>query len=252
MRSVADTKLRGEAVEKADAILVAEMHLPESDALAALLHRYIRLVHRVAADILRDDAEAEDVTQEVFFEIYRKAHLYDPARGAVRVWLLQYAYRRSVQRKNVLRRRAAYRGEPLDRAEAAPRGRPRALTGDEGRWFIRRGLAQLTAPQRATLELACLEETSFEDVAKRLHVSVGCARHYYYRGLAKLRAWAQAPSVGAGAEIAGPSTTAGAAEAHRTAPAPAPRRRLQDSGVAEHSRVKPAHRRRPAWRSRGA
>jgi len=75
MRSVANTKLRGAAVEKADAILVAEMHLPESDALAALFHRYIRLVQRVAADILRDDAEAEDVTQEVFFEIYRKAHL---------------------------------------------------------------------------------------------------------------------------------------------------------------------------------
>src|SRR5258706_13592309 len=126
MRSVSDMKPRGAAVEKADAILIAEMHLPESDALAALFRRYIRLVHRVAANILRDDAEAEDVTQEVFLEIYRKAHLYDPSRGAVRVWLLQYAYRRSVQRKNVLRRRAGHRGEPPGCGDTSPPGRPRA------------------------------------------------------------------------------------------------------------------------------
>src|SRR5258706_10529293 len=113
MRSVSDMKPRGAAVEKADAILIAEMHLPESDALGALFRRYIRLVHRVAADILRDHGEAEDVAQEVFLEIYRKSHLYDPSRGAVRVWLLQYAYRRSLRRRDVLRRRAAYGGEPL-------------------------------------------------------------------------------------------------------------------------------------------
>jgi len=191
MRSAVDLNPRGAAIEKADAALIAEMHLPESDALAALFRRYLRLVHRVAADILRDDAEAEDVTQEVFLEIYRKAHLYNPARGAVRVWLLQYAYRRSVRRKNVLRRRAAYRGESLDHVDAVPRERPRALTHQECRWFIRRGLAQLTAPQRATLELACLEDVSLREVAKRLRVSLGCARHHYYRGLARLRAWAQ-------------------------------------------------------------
>ncbi len=252
MRSVSDMKPRGAAVEKADAILIAEMHLPESDALAALFRRYIRLVHRVAADILRDDAEAEDVTQEVFLEIYRKSPLYDPARGAVRVWLLQYAYRRSVQRKNVLRRRAAYRGEQLDRAEAAPRGRPRALIGEECRWFIRRGLAQLTAPQRATLELACLEEVSLEDVATRLHVSVGCARHYYYRGLARLRAWAQAGSASTDAESRGLSATTGAEEPHRTCPVHAARRRTPERRAAEQSRINPGSRRQPARRMRGA
>jgi hypothetical protein len=41
------------------------------------------------------------------------------------------------------------------------------------------------------LELACLQELSLRDVADRLRVSLGCARHYYYRGLRRLRAWAQ-------------------------------------------------------------
>jgi RNA polymerase sigma-70 factor (ECF subfamily) len=250
MRRVVDRNQGGAAADKTDAVLIAEMHVPESDALAALFRRYIRLVHRVAANILRDDAEAEDVTQEVFLEIYRKAHLYDPSRGAVRVWLMQYAYRRSVQRKNVLRRRAAYHGESLDGVDTAPRGRPRALTGEECRWFIRHGLAQLTAAQRATLELACLEDVSLQEVAKRLQVSVGCARHYYYRGLARLRAWAQTEL--AEAERGGPSATAGVDDLRRTSlPQPA-RRRTSEPVPPNHSRVKPEHGRRTSPRPRRA
>lgn len=192
MRRAVDRSPCRAAADKPDADLIAEMHLPESEALGALFRRYIRLVHRVAAHILRDDAEAEDVSQEVFLEIYRKSHLYDPSRGAVRVWLLQYAYRRSLRRKDVLRRRAAYRGEPLDKADVAPRGRPLGLTGDECRWILHRGFAQLTERQRETLQLAYLEDVSLREVARRLRVSPGCARHYYYRGLARLRAWAKA------------------------------------------------------------
>jgi RNA polymerase sigma-70 factor, ECF subfamily len=174
----------------ADEDLVADMHRPDSGALDALFHRYIRLVRRVAVDILRDEGEAEDVTQEVFLEIYRKAHQYDPSRGAVRVWLLQYAYHRSLRRKDALRRRASYRGEPLDALERAVEGRRQGLTRQESQWVVRAALAQLTERQRRTLELACLEEKSLREVAQRLRVSLGCARHYYYRGLARLRAWA--------------------------------------------------------------
>lgn len=176
---------------KPDAALIAEMHAPDSDAIGILCRRYTRLVHRVAVGILRDEAEAEDVTQEVFFEIYRKAHLYDESRGPVRVWLLQYAYHRSLRRKDALRRRAAYRGEPLDDLEPSVRGHRSALTREECRWVLRRAFAQLPERQRTTLELACLEDMSLRDVAERLRVTVGCARHYYYRGLTRLRAWAK-------------------------------------------------------------
>jgi RNA polymerase sigma-70 factor (ECF subfamily) len=191
MKQRVDWSHRAGCSGKADADLIAEMHLPGSDALGALFQRYIRLVHRVAVRILRDEGEAEDVTQEVFLEIYRKSHLYDPSRGAVRVWLLQYAYHRSLRRKEALRRRAAYRGEPLEGIELPVPGHRHGLTRQECRWIVRTGLAQLTERQRATLELACLEEVSLQDVAQRLRVSLGCARHYYYRGLARLRAWAE-------------------------------------------------------------
>ena len=51
-----------------------------------------------------------DLTQEVFLEIFRKAHLYDPSRGSVKVWLLQYAYHRTLRRKAMLKGGAACGG----------------------------------------------------------------------------------------------------------------------------------------------
>jgi RNA polymerase sigma-70 factor, ECF subfamily len=181
---------------RTDAELMASLHTTDGDACEALFARYARLVYRVAVDILRDCAEAEDVTQEVFLEIYRKAHLYDPARGSVRVWFLQYAYHRTLGRKTALRRRAAYRGEPLDAVEAPADAPNRQLTREECRWVICAGLAGLPPRQRAALELACFEGLGFRDIAARLDVSLGCARHYYYRGLAGLRRWAQAHARG--------------------------------------------------------
>lgn len=179
-----------EAGARSDVQLMLDMRAGDAGALEALMRRYKRLVHGVGVQILRDAAEAEDVTQEVFFEIYSKARLYDPLRGSVRTWFLQYAYHRALRRKSALRLRAAYRGEPLEQAEhAAAAARPR-LTRQECRWVLRAGFAQLPERQRRALELVCLEELSLRDVAERLRVSLGCARHYYYRGLARLRDWA--------------------------------------------------------------
>jgi RNA polymerase sigma-70 factor (ECF subfamily) len=174
-----------------DAELMHDICAENGDALEALFCRYVRLVYRVAADILNDRAEAEDVTQEVFLEVYRKAYLYDPARGSVRVWLLQYAYHRTLRRKAALGRRAAYRGEPLDAADGVIQDDRQRLTREECRWVLRAGLAQLSERQRTTLELTCFEELTLRDVAERLGVSVGCTRHYYYRGLARLQEWAR-------------------------------------------------------------
>jgi hypothetical protein len=103
---------------------------------------------------------------------------------------LQYAYHRTLGRKTALSRRAAYRGELLDE-EAAVVGVQRGLTPEECGWVIRAGLAQLSARQRATLELACFEDLGLREIAARLGVTVGCARHYYYRGLARLQKWAR-------------------------------------------------------------
>src|SRR6202048_4505176 len=73
-----------------------------TDAFAVVFKRYHRLVHVTALHILRDAGEAEDLTQTVFLEIYRRLGQFDRARGTLKVWLLQYAYSRSMHRRNYL------------------------------------------------------------------------------------------------------------------------------------------------------
>src|SRR5258708_32338497 len=78
------------------------------DAMTVLFDRYYRLVLTIAYRILRDRAEAEDLMQEVFLEIFRDADKYDSSRGSVKTWLLQYVYHRSLNRKQYLSLRGFY------------------------------------------------------------------------------------------------------------------------------------------------
>jgi len=189
---------------QSDVDLMAALQDAKGEALEALVRRYGGMIRRVAVGILRDDAEAEDVAQDIFLEVYQKSHLYDPQRGSVRVWLMQYAYHRSLRRKAALRLRAAYRGDPLSAAESLMRGNEQRWTAEECRWILHAGLALLPERQRLTLELVCLHDLSLRDVAERLSVSFGCARHYYYRGLARLRTWAAGCEGDRGANILTP------------------------------------------------
>jgi RNA polymerase sigma-70 factor, ECF subfamily len=169
---------------------MAALRTTDGEALAVLFQRYYRLVHRVARRILRDGGEAEDVAQEVFLEVYRRAHVYDATKGSVRGWLLQYAYHRTLRRKSALRRRASYGSEPLESVDSRPHRAAALLTVEECRWILRVGLDRLPQSQRTTLKLVHLHGLSLREAAHQLGVSLGAARHYYYRGLAGLRAWA--------------------------------------------------------------
>ena len=91
-----------ELQELCDESLVQEIRTGNADAFALIFKRYHRLVHTTALNILRDAGEAEDLTQTVFLEIYKRVGQFDPARGKLKVWLLQFAYSRSMHRRNYL------------------------------------------------------------------------------------------------------------------------------------------------------
>jgi RNA polymerase sigma-70 factor (ECF subfamily) len=71
-----------------DAEVVRELARKNHDALAVLFDRYQRLVFSSARGILKNDFEAEDVTQRVFFELHCRARQYGPLFGTVREWVL--------------------------------------------------------------------------------------------------------------------------------------------------------------------
>src|ERR1700734_1222417 len=81
-----------EISEISDELLLEQVRGGAKDALAFLFRRHARSVRNVAYRILRNEAEADDLVQEVFLFIFRKAALFDAAGGAARSWIFQVAY----------------------------------------------------------------------------------------------------------------------------------------------------------------
>src|SRR5678816_3535937 len=87
------------------------------NALPILFDRFHRLVLKIALRILRDPAEAEDVMQDIFLEIFNKADQFDPAKGSAKAWILQYAYHRSLSRRQYLTLRNFYNRHQMTELE---------------------------------------------------------------------------------------------------------------------------------------
>jgi RNA polymerase sigma-70 factor (ECF subfamily) len=158
------------------------------DAFAVVFDRYHRLVLVTALKIVRDVAEAEEVTQNVFFEIYRSADKFDAAKGSLKVWLLQYAYHRSINRRNYLLLRQFYNRPELDDVifERAVHLSPHLSTQEIAR-AVKQALETLSDAQRHTIDLVFFQGLTLRDVADKRKETLSNVRNHYYRGLERLR-----------------------------------------------------------------
>ena len=176
--------------------LMVQLQHGVNDALAVLFERYERLVFSIALKIVRDRGEAEDVTQNVFLEIYRSMAQFDPAKGTTKVWLLQYAYHRAFNRKQFLNKRNFYDHESIDNLMPFSHGEFVTLgryAPAELQRLLQEGLASLGEPQKRVIELASYEGLSMKEIADKTGNSISNVRHHYYRGLQKLRSFITRP-----------------------------------------------------------
>src|SRR5271163_2985176 len=175
-----------------DEQLMVQLQAGVNDALAVLFERYHRLVFSIALKIVRDRGEAEDVTQNVFLEIYRSVAQFDPAKGTTKVWMLQYAYHRAFNRKRFLTTRNFYDQENIE--ELGPFSHGKFFTSGkyapaELQRLLQQGLATLGEPQKRVVELASYDGLSMKEIADKTGNSLSNVRHHYYRGLQKLRSF---------------------------------------------------------------
>lgn len=174
-----------------DEALMAHLQSGHDDALVVLFDRYHRLVLSIAARILTDPGESEDVMQAVFFEIYRVKAQFDPQKGSTKAWILQYTYHRCLNRLRYLEIRGLTKDQrvetPDEPVEVGGQAGYELLNPRELARLVEQGLAALTAPQRATIELAFYEGLSMAEIARSTKQPVGNVRHHYYRGLRALR-----------------------------------------------------------------
>lgn len=177
-----------ELLNLCDERLIQEVQADNADAFAVIFKRYHRLVHVTAVNILRDAGEAEDLTQTVFLEIYRRLGQFDPARGTLKVWLLQYAYSRSMHRRNYLFVRQFHKQVELsEMEEKGSHWSSSRLQPQETVQLTSEVLAVLPEPQRRTIEMFFFEGLTLREIAQRRSENFSNIRHHYYRGLERLR-----------------------------------------------------------------
>jgi len=170
-----------------DEDLIALVRAKSHDAMTLLFDRYRRLVQTVASRILRDSGEAEDLVQSVFLEIFQSAFQFDAAKGSARVWILQYAYHRSLNRKEYLNRRGIYNGPGQLVRESTPDAVTGSLLRLESAQFVREAFGYLTGAERKIITLAFYEGLTMHEAAERTGDSFDSVRHHFYRGMRKLR-----------------------------------------------------------------
>lgn len=179
--------------EISDETLMAQGCDGSREALAVLFRRYALLVRTISNRILRDDAEADDLLQDVFLFIYGKSGVFDPSKCSARSWIVQISYHRAIDRRRYLQSRHFYTHVDINGATEVLDPRTLGREGDDvlcelvGNTTVQGLLDTLTEDQRNTLSLHFYEGYTFAEIAVKLNQSLGNTRNHYYRGLDKLR-----------------------------------------------------------------
>jgi RNA polymerase sigma-70 factor, ECF subfamily len=177
-----------------DEDLLRRLCSDDHEALTVLFRRYARLVRGVAYRVLQDPSEADDLLQDIFCLVHRLREKFDPAKGTVRVWILQMAYRRAISRRRYLTSRHFYQrldledvAETLKDVRSEIGGVEVSLAGQLGVGKWEQAWEALSEGQRQTLWLHFFEGYSLSEIATRLGQSPGNVKHHYFRGLDRLR-----------------------------------------------------------------
>jgi RNA polymerase sigma-70 factor, ECF subfamily len=176
--------------------LVQSVAAGDQLALHALYERAHRPVFTLIVRITANRETAEELTLDVFHDVWRRASRYDPAGGTVLGWIMNQARSRAIDRIRFDQRKKRvdpHAGDPLGEAEAADC--QELLAFKQQSEALRGALGVLTPAERQAIEAAFFSELTYAEVAARLHEPLGTIKTRIRSGLHKLR---QALSEGVG------------------------------------------------------
>lgn len=173
-------------MESSDEQLLARMTTRDQGAFMELYRRYSARVFGLALKVLGDRTEAEDVVQEVMWEVWTRSDQYAPALGSVQTWVLMMTRSRAI---DALRKRKSL--ERLAKhAAAAAQGTEddgTAMARDDGvSGGLHRALEQLPEEQRTVISMAFLRGCTREEIAEALQIPVGTVKTRVRLGVRRL------------------------------------------------------------------
>lgn len=153
-------------------------------ALHALYERANRIVYTLIVRIAGSRETAEEVTLDVFHDVWRRASAYDAASGTVLGWVLDQARSRAIDRLRYEQRKKRVDGEP---AALVIDDLVDPLELDQRSRALRDAMSGLTAEERQAIESAFFSDLSHSEVATRLNHPLGTVKTRIRSGLSKLR-----------------------------------------------------------------
>ena len=169
------------------AALVQSIAAGDQLALHALYEMAHRIVFTLAMRITANRETAEELTVDVFHDVWRRASGYDPANGTVLGWIMNQARSRAIDRLRFENRKKRSDGgdvQPLAEAAADPRD---AVELREQRDSLHKALAALTAGERQAIETTFFAGFTHAEAAARLNQPLGTIKTRIRSGLHKLR-----------------------------------------------------------------
>ena len=181
------TDLHADQAQVTDVNLLHAIARRDEAALGSLYDRYRLILFGLLVRILSSREEAEDILQEVFIQVWRKAGDFDELRGKPFTWLVTLARSRAIDRLRLLSARdrvavAAARDAPEEASDAAL-----DAFRSEQRQIVTEALAELPEEQRRALMLAYFEGLTQSEIAVRLGSPLGTVKTRMRSGMIKLR-----------------------------------------------------------------
>lgn len=157
-----------------DAALIQRIVQRDESALAALYDRYAAMLMSVLNRILRDKQAAEEILQDIFYQLWRTAARFDASRGSLPGWLVVIARHRAISR---LRRHNPAAGEQLgEGAVVVPVSLETVVAQRELLGRVRTAVGGLPEGQRAVLELAYFEGMTHSEIARHTGDPLGTVK----------------------------------------------------------------------------
>ena len=163
-------------------------------AFRELCEMYQGLIYTVVNRVLNDPEDSNDITQEVLWQIWKKASSFEKSKGKPRTWIVTLARNRAIDRVRANGRRARLRdaatreaivAEQVDGASSSPEF---AVDASERREIVRSAILHLAPKQKEVIELTYFAELTQVQVANRLCEPLGTVKARIRRSVKRLHA----------------------------------------------------------------